>query len=55
MLLYFLMRCALWTVATTLGGVSVFCVIYSFVVPNAAAPGLVLLGTALAIVYFGDF
>jgi hypothetical protein len=50
--LTFLLRSALWTISATLGGVGVFCVIYSFVVPYLAAHGLILLGTALAIVYF---
>jgi hypothetical protein len=52
MLLVFLMRSALWTISATLGGIGVFCVIYSCVVPHLAAPALILLGTALAIVYF---
>jgi len=47
----FLMRSALWTISATLGGVGVFCLIYSFVLPQLAAHGLILIGAALAITF----
>jgi hypothetical protein len=52
LLLAYLMRSALWAISATLGGLGVFCVIYSFVAPHLGAQGLILLGAALAIVYF---
>jgi hypothetical protein len=54
MLPAFLMRSALWTIAAALGSSGVFCIIYSFILPYLAAHGLILLGAALAIVYFTD-
>jgi hypothetical protein len=54
MLLAYLMRCALWTASAMLGGIGVFCVIYSFVVPPLAGQALLHLGAALAIIYFAD-
>jgi hypothetical protein len=50
----FLMRSALLVTSAALGGFGVFSVIYSFVAPYLTAQGLVLLGAALAIVYFTD-
>jgi hypothetical protein len=50
----YLMRSALLMTSAALGGFGVFSVIYSFVVPSLAAQGLILLGAALAIVYFTD-
>ena len=50
----FLMRYTLLITSAALGGFGVFSVIYSFVAPYLTAQGLVLLGAALAIVYFTD-
>jgi hypothetical protein len=52
MLESFLMRSALSIVSAILGGLGVFCVIYSFTAPHIAAQALLLLGAALAISYF---
>ena len=54
MLQTFLMQSALSMTSAALGGFGVFCVIYSFDAPHLAAQALILLGGALAIVYFAD-
>lgn len=50
----FLVRSAASVISAALGGFGVFCVIYSFGTPHLAAQGLILLGAALAVVYFTD-
>ena len=50
----FLMRSAASVISAALGGFGVFCIIYSFSTPYLAAQGMILLGAALAVVYFTD-
>jgi hypothetical protein len=47
-------RIALRTVSTVLGGLGMFHLFLSFVVPNFAATAIVLIATASAIVYFSQ-
>ncbi|MBV8778517.1 MAG: hypothetical protein JO258_15075 [Alphaproteobacteria bacterium] len=54
MLQAFLMQRALALVTALVGGVGVFCVIYSFAAPEIAVQGLILLGAALAMSYFTE-
>jgi len=52
MLQAFLMQRAMAVLSALLGGLGVFCVIYSFSTPDIAAEALILLGAALAVSYF---
>lgn len=51
MLAIFLLRSGLWTLATVLGGVGVFCAIRSFSMPVVGADALILIGAAMGITY----
>jgi hypothetical protein len=52
MLSILMLRSALWTLATVLGGFGVFCAIGSFYVPAAGSYAVVMIGAALGINYF---
>jgi hypothetical protein len=52
MLEMYLLRCALWTLATVFGSVGVFFVILSFSAPALCGLALFLIGVALGITYF---